>query len=133
MRACCAAFVAELDAAERHREPRADVVAERDGAQEVRARDAELLAERERRGNDRRAGMRLRLAVRVVGLVGVREHAVDERGVGGLASERRARDRRRPRPPACVRANASAARPGGSSEPEIIAANVSSRCCLAFA
>ena len=108
------AVVAELDAAERHREPRADVVAERDGAQEGAPVDAELLAERERRGNDRRAGMRLRRAVRVVGLVGVREHAVGERGVGRRSRAASSPRSSRPtRPPACARANASAARPGG--------------------
>ena len=41
--------------------------------------DAELLAERQRRRHDRAARMRVRRAVRVVGLVGMRQHAVGER------------------------------------------------------
>ena len=127
-----AALVAELDAAERHREPRADVVAESDGAQEMLAADRALLAERERRGNDGGAGMRLRRAVRVVRLVRVREHAVDERGVHRAGEDCSSPTTVAAGRPACARASASAATPGGSSEPDTIAANVSRMWCFAF-
>ena len=71
----------------RHREARADVVAERDGAQEPRAIDTATLTEGKRGGHDRGTRMRLRRPVRVVGLVGVRERAVDERGGAGVESK----------------------------------------------
>ena len=87
-------------AAQAHRDARADVVAERDRAQEVRPVDAESLAERQRGGDHRAAGVRARWAVGVVGLVGVREHAVGERGLDRPAERR---GRRRPSPSACRR------------------------------
>ena len=109
----------EGQSAERERHARTDVVAERDGAKQPRAVDAELLARGERRRHHRAAGMRMRRRVRIVGLVGVREHAVGHRGfdrtaqqvgrrdgrdlLAGARARKRERDaarrqRRRPRP-----------------------------------
>ena len=66
--------------------------------------------------------MRLRRPVRVVGFVGMREDAVDERGIHRSGQRRSSPTTVATGRPACARASASAARPGGSSEPETIAA-----------
>ena len=87
-----AALVPERGAAERHRQPAPDVVPERHGAQVVLAARAQFFAERQGRRHDRRAGMRLRRPVRIVGLVRMREDAVDECGVDRPGHDRRAGD-----------------------------------------
>ena len=86
-----------------HRHARADVVAERDRAQEVHARRAELLAERERGRHRRAARMRARRAVRVVGLVGVRQHPVRERRLDRAAHKIGSGDRRHGLPAVAAR------------------------------
>ena len=73
---------------------RADVVAERHRTQQLAPGDAGRLPHRQRGRHDRRARVRLRRSVRVVGLVGVREHAVDERGLHRAGQQRRADDGR---------------------------------------
>jgi hypothetical protein len=65
--------------AETHGDAWPDVVAERYRAQEMRPVDAERFADGERRRHHGAAGMGQREGVRVVGLVGVRQHAVGER------------------------------------------------------
>src|SRR5260370_14599728 len=65
-------------AAQSHREAGPDIVAERHRAQEMRAIYTEPLPGREGSGHYRATGMRLRGGVRVVGLVGVSQHPVDE-------------------------------------------------------
>ena len=61
----------------------ADVVTERDRGEQLRSRSALALGHREGRGHDGAAGMSFGHRLEVVGLVGVREHAVDQRGVDG--------------------------------------------------
>ena len=61
----------------------ADVVTERDRGEQLRSRSAIALGHREGRGHDGAAGMSFGHRLEVVGLVGVREHAVDQRGVDG--------------------------------------------------
>ena len=67
--------------AEAHGDARPDVVTERHRAQEMPPVDAERFAHGERRRHHGAAGMGQRGRVRVVGLVGVRQHAVGERGL----------------------------------------------------
>ena len=132
-RACCEWLSDHvLLAAKRRRDTRSDVVAERDRAQEAGAVDAESFAGGQRRRHDGGAGMRQRRRMRVVGLVRMGEHAVDERGFDGTADEVGGRRRSRPARPCRARAKLIANLPGGSSAPEIIAASVSRMCCLVF-
>jgi hypothetical protein len=65
--------------AEAHGHARTDVVAERHRAQQPCAVDAALLADRERRRYHGAARMRQRRGMGIVGLVGMRQHAVSER------------------------------------------------------
>ena len=69
----------ERQAAERIRHARADVVTERDRPNHVHAGNAEHLTRGEGGRHDRAAWMRMRGRVGVVGLIGMREHAVDHR------------------------------------------------------
>src|SRR5262245_54056238 len=78
-------------ASERDPEARADVVSERDGAQETRSADAELLAYRESGRDDGAARMPSRWP-RIVGLVRMREHAVDEGSLDRSAYQVRRHD-----------------------------------------
>ena len=73
---------AELDRVQRLRQPAADIVAERDRAKERGAAGALAFRHGERRSDDPAARVRLRGRMRIVGLVGVAEHAVRERGIG---------------------------------------------------
>ena len=75
------AVLAELVGVERLGQAAADVVAERDRAQERRAVARSRSAIASAAGTMPQPGMRQRRRVRIVGLVGVREHAVGERGV----------------------------------------------------
>lgn len=59
----------------------ADVVTERDRGEQLRSRSAIALGYREGREHDGAARMSFCHRLEVVGLVGVREHAVDESGV----------------------------------------------------
>ena len=111
-------------AAERHRDARADVIAQRDGAQEAVPVDAELLAGGQRRGHHGAAGVRLRGRVGVVRFIGMGQHPVGQRRFDRAANHVRAGDGG-DFLPVCARANWSAMRPGGRSAPEIMAANVS--------
>ena len=77
--------------AEAHGDARPDVVAERHRAQEMPSVDAERFAHGERRRHHRAAGMGQRGGVRVVGLVGVRKHAVGERRLDRAAQHVAAR------------------------------------------
>ena len=74
---------AHVVGAERQQEAAAHVVAERHGAQQLGAGPAVPLGHGERGRHDGAAGMRLGHRLEVVGLVGVGEHAVGERGVDG--------------------------------------------------
>ena len=65
--------------AQSHGEARTDVVAKGHGAQKMRSANAKPLASRQSSRNDRTARMGLRRGVRIVGLVGVGEHAVSKR------------------------------------------------------
>ncbi len=67
--------------AERHQEAAAHVVAQHDGAQELCARAAILFGHRQRGRHDGTARVRLGDRLEVVGFVGVREHAIGQRGV----------------------------------------------------
>ena len=138
-RRCCACFGARrIDtqcrpcAAQRHGDARSNVVAERHGAQKLRSVNAELFAGCKRGGHDGAAGMRSR------------------RRRANRRSRRNARVSRSPSPPRsgrteCLSRRRSqlsrrhrswrswiAARPGGSSEPETMAAIVSRMWCLVF-
>ena len=73
--------------AESHGDARSDVIAERDGAEEPCPVDAELFAGGECGGDDGASGMRLRWRMRVVGFVGMGQHAVGERGLDGAAND----------------------------------------------
>ena len=82
--------VHEVLAAKRHGNARADVIAESDGAQKLRPADAESFSRRQRRGHHGAARMRQRRRVRIVGFVGLREHAIGERGFDRPAEDIRA-------------------------------------------
>ncbi len=88
-------LVPERRAAERHREAWTHVVPECHRSQIVLAADAELLAERKRRRHNRRARMRLRRPVGIVGFVRMSEDAVDQRRIHRPGQDGRADDRRR--------------------------------------
>ena len=75
--------VAELAGIERQRQPAAYVVAERNRAQQRRPVAPLALGHGERRGHNAAARMRQRRRMRIVGLVGMSQHAVRQRGVGG--------------------------------------------------
>ena len=81
---------AELVGVERLRQAAADVVAERHRAQQRRAVAPLALGHGKRRRNNAAARMRLRRRMRVIGLVGVGEHAVRQRGIGGSGDDRAA-------------------------------------------
>jgi len=87
-----AARVAEGRATHRHDDARADVVTERHGPEQAGAIDAVDLADRERRRHRRAAGMRTRFIVRIVGFIGMRHHAIGERGIDGCGSQSRSDD-----------------------------------------
>ena len=74
-------------AAERHCDPRANVVAQRNSAQHASAVDSKLLARGQRRGDGRATGMRLRRCVRIVGFIRVRQHPVEHSRFNGSAQE----------------------------------------------
>ena len=84
---------AELDRVQRLRQPAADVVAERDRAKERRAAGALAFRHGERRSDDPAARVRLRGRMRIVGLVGVAEHAVRERRIDRACHDAAAHDR----------------------------------------
>ena len=109
---------------------RADVVAEHHGAQEVRAARAELLAERQRRRHDVAARMP-RARQRVVGLVGMRHRAVGERRLDRAAHDGVADDRRHFLARRTRARTRSPPGPASSSDPDTIAAMVSSTCHFA--
>ncbi len=73
-------FVHELLPAQGHRDARANVVPERDGAQELRAIGGEAFSGGQCRRDDGAARMRERRRVRIVGLVGLGQDAIRERG-----------------------------------------------------
>ena len=118
------ALVSEGHAAERHREASAHIVAKRHGANVVLAAHAQLFADCKRSRDDRRARMRLRRPVGVVGFIRMRKHAVDERRVDRSRYDVRSNDGGNG-PASLALASAKAARPGGSSEPDTMAATVS--------
>ena len=84
---------ADVVGPERHQKPAAEVVAEHDGPEHLGARAALALADREGGGHDGTARMRLRDRLEVVGLIGVREHAVGERRVHRRRPDLRRQDR----------------------------------------
>ena len=84
---------AELDRVQRLRQPAADIVAERDRAKERRAARALAFRHGERRSDDPAARVRLRGRMRIVGLVGVAEHAVRERRIDRACHDAAADDR----------------------------------------
>ena len=88
------AILAELVGIERQIDAAADVVAERHRAQERSAVAPLALGHRKCRRHDRAAGMAQRRRVRIVGLVGVTEHAVGERSIDRGGHETAADDRR---------------------------------------
>ena len=71
---------------ERHEPAATDVVAERHGPEQFLPGSIVALADGERRGNNGTARMRLCHRIGIVGLVGVGEHRVRQRGVYGGAS-----------------------------------------------
>src|ERR1700726_1065289 len=81
------AFGFEALAAQGHRESRSNIVAERYRPQEVGTADAEALPGRKRRRNHGAPRMGLRWRMRIVGFVGVCEHAVGQRRFDGSAQE----------------------------------------------
>ena len=66
---------------ERQQKTTADVVTERDRGEQLRSRSAFALGHRERRRHDGAAGMSFCHRLEVIGLVGMREHAVDQSGI----------------------------------------------------
>ena len=82
----------ELVGIERQREPAADVVTECDCAQQRAPAAAYTLGDRQRRRHHAAARMRERARVRIVGLVGVRKHAVGERCIVHRGQEMAADD-----------------------------------------
>ena len=109
----------------RHDDARADVVAQSHRAHEMRPVNAELLPSRQRRGHHGDARMRARRGMRIVRFVGMRQHPIGERRLDRAAQDVGADHRRDFFAAVAFAANLIAARPGGSSEPEIMAANVS--------
>jgi hypothetical protein len=81
-------------APQRFRRATADVVAEYHCAQEIVAVRVFALGHRKRRGDGAAAGMYARGPVGIVGLVGVREHAVRKRRVDGRGDDAAADDLR---------------------------------------
>ena len=79
---------------QRHRQPATDVVAQRDCTQQRHAVAPLALADRQRRRHDAAARMRQRRRVRVIGLVGVRQHAIGERGICRRSDDAAADDAR---------------------------------------
>ena len=121
-----------LQPAQRGGHARADIVAQRHGAQKLPAADVEPFASRERSGNRSASRMRLRRRMRIVGLVGMRQHPVGERGLDRPAQDVRTGDGRDP--VAFVGAGEVDRETAGRqfSEPEIMAASVSRIMCLVF-
>jgi hypothetical protein len=89
-----ARIVSEINPAKRYRQARTDVISERDCPQVMLACGAELLSERESRRDDRRSGVRLRWAMRIVRFIRMGEDAIHERGVNGARRDVRAEHRR---------------------------------------
>ena len=78
---CRMAVLTELIGVEGQCQPAADVVTERHCAQQRRAASSFALRHRQGSGDNAAAGMSQRRRMRVVGFVGVREHAVGQCGV----------------------------------------------------
>src|ERR1700687_582459 len=87
--AVCAAVSSGLvaGAAHAHGNTRANVIPESDRAHEVSSADCVLLAGGKGRWNNGDTRMRAGRAMRVVGFVGMREHAVRECGFDGAADD----------------------------------------------
>jgi hypothetical protein len=115
--------------AERGQEATAQVEAEHHRPHERRARRARPLGHRERGRYRRAPGVRLGERVEVVGLVGVREHAVRERGVDRGGDDVGGRDTRLGG--AALRTHVVDRELAGSVAPETIAASVSRMRCFA--
>ena len=81
-----------VDAAHEPRDARADVVAESDGAQQGLTGGVLAFRHGQRGGDNGTTGVGERRRVRVVGLVGVGEHAVGHGGVDGGRDDVRAHD-----------------------------------------
>ena len=77
-----------------HSHARADVVAQRHRAQEVHTADPKLLAGGQGCGNNRNTWVRAGGAVRIVGLVGMSQHAVRQCGLDWTAHDIRCHDGR---------------------------------------
>ncbi len=119
-------FVHEVLTAKRHGNAGADVITQSDGAQKLRAADGETLSRRECGGHHGAARMRQRRRVRIVGFVGLSEHAIGERRFDGTAEEIRA-DHRGHFFAAVRSRELNGGATGGRSEPETMEASVSSR------
>ena len=78
---------------EREQPSAAQVVAERDRANQILSRALAAFAHGQGSGHDRAAGVGLGDRLEVVGLVGMPEHAVDERRVDRRGPDRRRQDR----------------------------------------
>ena len=102
----------------------AHVVAQSDRAQELCAANSKLLASRQRSGNGGDTGMRARRAMRIVGFVGMRQHAIRQCGLDWTAHDL-CGDYGRDFLAAVSAGELDGGTPGGKSEPEIMAANVS--------
>ena len=87
-----AVHAAGVDAAHEPSDARADIVAEGYGAEERLAGGVLALGHGEGRGDDGASRMRERRGVRVIGLVGVRQHAVGHGGVDGGGDDVRTDD-----------------------------------------
>ena len=111
---------------QRQRQTAAHVVAQRHRAQQLRAVGALALAHRQCRRHHAAARVRQRRCVRVIGLVGVRQHPIRQRGMFGGGDELAADHTTDCLVPPNVLMYEIAARPGGRREPETIAAIVSS-------
>ena len=86
------AVFAKLIGIERHVDAGADVVTERHGAQQRRPAGAFALAHGECGRHNRTTGVAERRCVRIIGLIGVTQHAVGERRSGGGGDDAAAGD-----------------------------------------
>src|ERR1700737_2178546 len=88
------AFVSKINRAKTDGQAGPDVVAESHRAQKACAVDAKFFTGRQGGRNHGAARMRLRELVGVIGFVGMRQHAVDERRFQWTGSHFRGNDRR---------------------------------------
>src|SRR5919109_3676468 len=75
--------VAKLIGIKRLRQAAANVISQRHGTQECRTTSSVTLGHCQRRWHDATSRMRERRRMRVIGLVGVSEHAVRQSGIDG--------------------------------------------------